>query len=174
MDKKDVFQWMLDNKYLYEVKGVFKVTNKFLRDSPTQSNLPSEIPKMSSLQIINPVAESDGSLFKQFMEDAEIPFRVETQDGGQYTVKSTSKEAIKAFGKILRRIEKKEIDYRGLVMCTKLYYDNDKLYRQTILNYLTKGTWEFEYNQFVNKLKNGKIEQHIREQLGGSSFGQDI
>jgi hypothetical protein len=180
MDVMGVLQWMLENKYLYNVKGVYKVTNRFLRDTSSDevisiNTLPSVIPKMSDIQI-RPTKESDTDLFKQFMKDADIPFRITSSDGGQYTVKTTSKEAVKAYGKVLRKIEKGEVNYLNLVYSTKMYYKNEKLFRQTILNYLSKGTWEFEYQQFVDKASKGSaaIQKHITEGLGGSSFGEDI
>ena len=134
MDIEQTVEYLTGQDYAIWTGGKLVLTNKFYRRFPLQAIgevVSKEVVSKEEKVILTPKEK-----FQQFMEDAEVPFRVTTSQGAQYTVKTTSPTAIKSFTDALKRAS-----YDDLVLATKWYYKQTKLMRKTIGNYFSEDIW---------------------------------
>lgn len=151
MELTEIVTYLTGHDYAVWTGGKLVLTNNFYRLIQAPAGTPAELSTPSPL----PIREQ----FQQFMEEAEVPFRITTADGGQYTVKTTSEPGIKAFKKALTKIT-----YADLVYITKWYYKQNKLMRKTIANYLSEEIWQGALQELQKK---GTASTPIKASLNG-------
>lgn len=168
----DSINYLQDNGYILPINGELTWTNKFKREYVPIAS--------TSLQLVTPstsVQEQErvlsvGDVYRQFIKDAEVPYRITTNNGGTYTANAVSANAVREFTRIIKAIDREGrpiYNYSILVYSTKLYYANPTQFKEKLTNYFIKGTWESQYNEFKEKLERGEVEHHINATLGGSS-----
>jgi formyltetrahydrofolate synthetase len=173
MNIKEVNEYLRLNKYIFEFQGKTYITSKFIKDLKKEEVI--EISSSSSLQVVpntsisiitsvsNPI-ESTKDRFKRFIVEAEVPYRIRMDNGKSYTANAYHISAEKVLNKAL----KDGYDWRGIVMATKLYYKANG-FKQKLSNYFILGTWESEYDEFVKKLSDGTIAEHVQQQIKPST-----
>ena len=109
-------------------------------------------------ELIKPTSYTDNpkEVWNAFIADVELPHRVSDGKGGQYTIRHYSLPVAKRLMKI---IADPKIDYTRLVQSTKHYYKT-VTYKNILSNYIDKGIWEGEYEQWDNKIV---VNQQIRD-----------
>lgn len=150
MELKTVIQWLLDNNYGVLINGEFVQTEKLNKEltnrAPTivvqtaAETVRVSVPPKSIIAI-----EDKKELWNKFIADAEIPFRVGSTTGGQYTVRMYSKPAVDKLIEILR---KPKVDYKILVASTKNYYAT-VAYKILLSKYLLNDVWQDEYEHYL-------------------------
>lgn len=165
MNIQEWVQWGLDNLYLVSINSNIKLTNNLKRDYDTiysgdRSNTSSLV-----VQQKKPTRQSVslGDIevrYKQFQEDACVPFRIVMDNGGQYTSKTKSKKALDIFSKLLSN---PDINYQALVLSTRTYYENKKLFRKPLAKYFEEDIWEAYYDETIKLASSGKLEAHVKQ-----------
>lgn len=172
MTEKEAIELLIEKGYIIPIKGKYSLTGEFHRNYiPVSTELAvvsKEITVNSKAVVKSENIATVKDLLKKFVKDADIPYRIKT-DNGSYTVSAVSAEGVKAFGNIL----KAGFDYQILVYSTKLYYKRNS-YRKTLTNYLTKGDWEVEYQEFKNKLSQGEIQNHVNKELSAGQSNTEL
>lgn len=168
----DSINYLQDNGYILPLNGELTWTNKFKREYvPIASTSLQLVTQERSMQEQERVLSVE-DVYRQFIKDAEVPYRVTTNTGGTYTVNAVSANAVREFTKIIRAKDREGnpiYNYSILVFSTKLYYTNPTQYKEKLTNYFIKGSWESQYNEFKEKLERGEVEHHINATLGGGS-----
>jgi hypothetical protein len=166
MNINEVNKYLRDNKYVLEFQGKLHITSKYIRDLRRAEviNLDSSTSLVhvvgdTGIQVVEYI-ETSKERFKRFVAEAEVPYRITMENGKSYTANAHNISAEKVLNKAL----KDGFDWRGLVASAKLYYKG-RGFKQKIGNYFITGTWESEYDELVKKLGEGKIAQHIQEQM---------
>jgi hypothetical protein len=173
MNLKQINEYLVENGYIISIRDKPILTNKYFRDILKSNSVSINLPVVQDIKIVKAEQKAvtlaaGKQLLKQFAEDSCIPHRVPDGRGGEYTVKTYSQEATKAFVSIMNRVANGELDYTILTASTRLYYAKGS-YKKTLTNYLLEDIWEAEYLEFNKKNNEGKIEQHIKKGLGGGS-----
>lgn len=185
ISQEQLFQALLEYRYIVYKDGQIIVTNDFYRDfgDPSRFQFNKEIEKVakepastSFLQapdagIITQVEIETlpESILTRFIADAEVPKTAKTK---------TSVYALNKFNtkaeKILEKILKQKINYQVLVMSTKLYYRSGVM-PKTIANYFIEGIWKDEYNDLAEALKGGNAnaQKYINEKKKEGSSNEN-
>lgn len=164
--QEQLFNALIDNKYVVYKDGQIIVTNDFYRDfgDPSRFQLRKEIEKAAT----QPVQENflpapqngitlpleietlPESVLTKFISDAKIPKKATTKNG----VYALNKYNVKAEKELIKILKDNKINYKVLVMSTTLYYKSGVM-PKTIANYILEGIWRDEYNDFAEALKQG-------------------
>lgn len=138
MEIKRVTAWLLEKGYMIMVSGEPVLTSKLYKEL----GINKEIKEPTKIQIAAKYVNDPKEVWNRFIKDAEVPHRVKAPDGATYTVRQYSQaNALR----LLRIIQKPEIDYNRLVQSTKNYYQT-VTYKALLSNYIEKGLWEHEYD----------------------------
>lgn len=151
--------FLIDNDYLAVIDGKVVVTNKLTREF-------KPIPKSRIEQIFpnNPSIISRETIFKKFIEDAEIPYKAQSSDGKLYTIRQYSAGIADRLIQII-----KNVDYQTLVQSTKLYYKSNT-FKVILSNYIDKKIWKDEYERYEKAKTSGQIDSVIATGSGGNRF----
>lgn len=98
------------------------------------------------------------AVWSKFVQDAEIPHRVDT-GSGSYTIKQYSKYAA---ARLIQIIGNPAIDYAILVESTKHYYKT-VTYKVTLMRYIMEDFWEVEYEEYQKRKAAGIITRTAGE-----------
>lgn len=177
MELKQALGYLLDNGYLVIVANQVVVTRK-LTDSlslprvehevatpqpTTQSATETSVVIAEPKKKKKPMTASDEALrtmWAKFVDDAEVPWRVKSPTGGQYTV---SQYGSTAAAMLYRLLQNEEVEYDRLVAATKDYYKTMS-YRASLCNFFQNDIWRGAY------LNYGKIDRS--EGQWGNQFEQ--
>lgn len=183
MTIQDAIEFLKNEYYILEFNGSMVITNKFKREFAKDvvmsvgGALPAVIPakRQQIIAVPVPVPLNSKLIYKKFIKEAEVPPFLPLSSGGRYAANRYSKDAEKEFGKILRD---PNIDKRALLISTKLYYKQHNVARQTISNYFIQGTWESVYEDFMDSVDKGNVEDYIKNALkegnGESTYEEGI
>lgn len=179
MSEKEAIEVLIEKGYIIPIKGKYQLTGEFHRNYIPVS---TELAVVSREMTVNSkaIVKSENiatvkDLLKKFVKDADIPYRIKT-DSGSYTVSAISAEGVKAFGNILKAVDSEGnrlYNYEVLVYSTKLYYKRDS-YRKTLTNYLVKGDFEVEYEEFKSKMSQGEIQNHVKKELSAGQSNTEL
>lgn len=149
--------------YLMSVKGKLKATAKLNDDyRPAVSVI---LPEKASVAIAKRTTVVDwDQLYIRFIQEAGVPKRAESTDGGLYDLNKFSKDACKEFRNM---IEKRGIRLDILTGCTKLYYKSAVRLKKSITNYIVQGDWRSDYEALLQSAEKGNLEQHVKTELDG-------
>lgn len=142
MKFSDAANYLIERKYIVNIRGKLTLTNKFYRDlenPPTEDDL-----QPSTLVIAQPLTTKE--LYKKFIEDAEVPAYIALSNGSRFAANRYSVDGERVFTKILKS---RKIDMDILLAATKQYYKPQNSARQMITNYFVKGTWESVYEEHL-------------------------
>jgi len=165
---RKLFEELASGHYILYYEGKLVVTNKFLRDFGTpppaevpkqQTSVPTAVPKGIVLPSVIPTTASP---LRQFIVDAEVPEKW-TKGREPYYINRFNIKAEKELIKILAR----GIQYPILLAATKLYYKSGG-FPKTIANYFLEGVWSGCYEDMLDSLKSGTVQQHIEKGLDKS------
>lgn len=146
MEVKDCINFLIKEGYLLVSSGKYIITNKLVKEVD-----PSLITIMGEEEDENPlIQKSNKELYKHFIKEAKVPFRLPLGNGGSYTVSAYSKPGEKAFIRALKTAK-----FKDLVEATKLYYKSRISNKVTIGNYFSQGIWESEWERYVEKQQSG-------------------
>jgi hypothetical protein len=180
MNIQEVIRFLKNNYYVMELGGEIVLTNKLKREfkKPYTKEISTAVQapqKPSSIAVNVPVPSDFKTLYKTFIKEAQVPTYLELSSGGRYSANRYSKDAEKVFVKI---VKDPSINLKGLLIATKLYYKQKNLSRQTISNYFIQGTWESVYEDFMETVKDGNVEDYISKTLkegnGENTHEEDI
>lgn len=172
----EIVHFLSANGYLIRTpQEYFIFTNKFYKEF-TQHDIgvipiPSiVIAKSEMTRVVVPymdIALADGipNSYMKFIIECKVPRKIVTSNGTAYSANQYSEKGVKAFGKVLRRVASGEIDMALLVHSTTLYYKSSTGYKLKIGNYIGDGAWETDYRELVERLGNGTVVEHIKEEL---------
>lgn len=141
MTLNEIAQWMLDREYAILANGQFCLTAKFHTDLKTTATATATVAQ--KIVAIN-TEEHRKEVWNKFVEDTDIPWRVQNSSGGVYTVRQYSKLAAK---KLVSIINDEAIDYQRLVDSTKHYYKT-VTFKKLLSNYINEDIWKDEYEQY--------------------------
>ena len=146
-----MLNYLIDNEYIIRKEGEWYVTDKL-------SNVTDALPTKTLKEQI-----TGKELYKEFIKQAEIPRFLTLNTGQRYYVNQYSKSGERTFTRIIKN---PKIDNQLFLFSTKLYYKSNISNKCTISNYLTKGIWETQYEELVEKVKNGHVnlQQYLRDQ----------
>ena len=175
MNLQEVVKYLSSNKYILISKGKFSFSKKFYDEyqpSVPGEVLPAVVP--TSLPVVSPGAEVIHKSvlytdrFIQFVQDAQVPARLEVRGKVYYANKYNEQAAI-AFHKML---EKEGVDYSLIVKSTMLYYKSGVDAKKAIGNYILQGDWRTDYEELKNSAQQGEQElnQHIKKQLDNGEY----
>lgn len=165
---KEVVQYLLKEAYIVLINGSPAFTKRFnielseLTGNLTVGKEVVEISKNSTISTsslcLAVTTEKKKEIWHKFVQDAEIPWRVKSTDGGTYTV---SQYGASAANKLLAIINNTNVNYDTLVQSTKNYYKT-VTYKHLLSKYLLNDLWFQEYTQWeksnnssVNKFNDG-------------------
>lgn len=172
----EIVHFLSANGYLIRTKQEYFIfTNKFYKEF-TQHDigvipiLGIAIAKSETTRVVVPIMDmalADGipNAYMAFIRDTKVPRKIITQDGRSYAANQYSEKGVKAFSRVLRRVASGEIDMALLVHSTTLYYKSSTGYKLKIGNYIGDGAWETDYRELVERLGNGTVAEHIKEEL---------
>lgn len=185
ISQEQLFQALLEYRYIVYKDGQIIVTNDFYRDfgDPSRFQLNKEIEKVAKEPASTSLLQAPDagiitqveietlpeSILTRFIADAEVPKTAKTK---------TSVYALNKFNtkaeKILEKILKQKINYQVLVMSTKLYYRSGVM-PKTIANYFIEGIWKDEYNDLAEALKGGNAnaQKYINEKKKEGSSNEN-
>lgn len=141
MTLKGNIQWLLDNGYCVLVNKTIVFTNKV---NDELNGVKASIEKPPTTKDIIAGLTDPKSVWNKFIEDAEVPHRVKAPDGGVYTVRQYSIANAK---RLVSIINDPKIEYDRLTQSTKNYYAT-VTYKALLSNYLEKGLWLHEYQEW--------------------------
>lgn len=101
------------------------------------------------------------SAYTSFIVAARIPARGESKSGEYYPMNKYSNPGMKAFRKIIEA----GVDLDILIKSTMLYYKSGVKLKVAITRYMEDGLWRSDYEALVNSAEEGKVEEHIKQQL---------
>jgi ribosomal protein S15P/S13E len=107
-----------------------------------------------------------------FILRCNVPRRIVNPKGDSYAANQFSEKGAKAFGKILVRVHSGEIDIDLLIHTVQLYYKSSQAYKLKIGNYIGDGAWETDYQELVNRLSKGTINEHIKQETKDDNTGR--
>lgn len=159
MNLREAVRWLLDHDYGVMVNGQFHPTQKLHGELGVETPLIMMPIRRAEPAYSTPVSHLTDrkEIWNQFIEDACIPHRVKSPNGGIYTVRQYSLSAVNALVKI---ISDPNIDYTRFVESTKHYYKTVD-YKRILGNYLTDGTWKGEYDEY---------DKHAADTSGGNRW----
>ena len=162
MIKEDVLQYLKDEFYLVQQGDSWVISNKFTRELGISSN------HTVAFTPVNPVekiplkpAVATKEVYKQFIQEAKVPSKIETGSGAFWANRYSDK-GFKAFKKVM---ENPDINRAILLASTKWYYAQVRTARVMIGNYFGEGIWESCYDDFVAaraKHIEGKTEDMLK------------
>lgn len=172
LSKKDLFDALVEHKYVIFKDGNLIVTEDFYRDfsNPTKMEVKEAVKKASQPLDISPpmvpevpivINRVEEGILTKLIIRAEVPAAAKTKTG-TYAVNKYNDKA----NKILEKAVKSGVDFETLVNATKIYYKSGVM-PKTIANFFIEGVWKEEYNTFVDKLKEGtqSLQQYVREKV---------
>lgn len=159
---KEAVLYLLRNGYLIQgARGKYKVTQKlydgmvkgeiFSNPTPTNQELAAYIPHVDWTKA-----------YTTFIITAQVPARGESRNGEFYPLNKYSEPGMKAFRKAIE-IEGVNLDI--LIKSTMLYYKSGVKLKVAITRYMEEGLWRSDYEALVNSAEEGRIEEHIKQQL---------
>lgn len=141
MTFKQVFQYLLDNKFVMILSGKPVFTLEFEKKYEEEGkDLRTNQAVVTVQQLVK--ADSLKELWNKFIADAQIPHRTTSPEGRSYTIRHYTQAASRKLKQIIATV-----DYDRLVACTKNYYMTTS-YKKTLQNYLIDDTWEGEYQEW--------------------------
>ncbi len=151
---KELMDYLVQQEYAVWIDNKPVLTKKFYDIFPPPNTemfiyqrKPNVILESSKKRVYS--AEEKKQIWNEFVDRAEIPFRVKAPGGGIYTVKHYSKPAV---DKLISILETKDLDYTKFIESTKNYYKT-VTYKLTLQRYLCEEVWEEEYKQWGSKAK---------------------
>lgn len=167
----EIVHFLSANGYLIRTKQEYFIfTNKFYKEF-TQHDigiipLPGiAITKSEMTRVVavgKPTYDSIREVYMAFIAECNIPRKAISPAGYNYSLNQYSEKGLRAFGKIVMR---SDIDMALLVHSTQLYYKSANAYKLKIGNYIGDGAWETDYRELVERLGNGTVAEHIKEEL---------
>jgi hypothetical protein len=167
----EIVHFLSANGYLIRTKQEYFIfTNKFYKEF-TQHDIgvvpvPGiAIAKSEMTRVVVPqsnICDTPRDAYMRFIAECNIPRRIMTPDGGSYSGNYYSEKGMKAFTKIMMR---SDIILALLVHSTQLYYKSSTGYKLKIGNYIGDGAWETDYRELVERLGNGTVVEHIKQEL---------
>lgn len=161
MIKDDVLQYLKDNLYIIQQGDSWVISNKFTRELGIS---PSNTVSIASSSIIKPILKpgiTTKEVYKQFIQDAEIPSRI-TTNSGSFWCNRYSEPGFKAFKRVW---DDPKINRSILLAATKWYYKQINTARKMVGNYFSEGIWESCYDDFVKVIEGRKKEPKDYEYL---------
>lgn len=150
VEQQELINYLVSKEFAVIVDGKAILTSKFYEVFPPPSttkiqyNLVPATPVDLVEHYKNPTAEEKKQIFNKFVEDAEIPHRVNAPGGGIYTVRHYSPSTVNKLISILRT---KDLNYKRFCESTKHYYKT-VAYKLTLQRYLCEEVWKGEYDEF--------------------------
>lgn len=155
----------MENGYLVEIKGKWRVTAKFNKEMTGRETgimVVGGKPMVVETDLPALTQQIDWSQqYMKFIKDAEVPTRGESKSGS-YDLNKYSDDAMKTFRKM---IEKEGIKYPILVKSTMLYYKTHQRYAFTLTRYITDGSWRSDYQALLDSSLDGTLETHIKQEI---------
>jgi hypothetical protein len=140
---KELVKWAEKQQYLVYINNEPVLTAKFYREHRVEKELS---PKQISNELTRPTTYTNDlkEIWNAFIVDADIPWRVSDNKGGQYTIRQYSKGVAKRLSTI---ISDPKVDYKRLVDSTKQYYKT-VTYKNLLSNYIDKEIWKDAYENY--------------------------
>lgn len=174
MNLQTIVSELLDGEYIIKSpQGFFAFTNKFYKDFNGEDVGVSKVESVKTRKTtisINEKLDDLKTSYMDFILACNIPRRGRTSTLELYDLNQYSETGKKAFGKILARVAKGEIDYDLLVKTTQLYYKSPGA-KQKIGNFISDGTWETPYASMVANINNNTLKGHIQSTLENDKTG---
>src|SRR5690606_2334782 len=161
MTTKEAIDYLIDNGYLAWINNELTILNKLRRELLQAEDINAVAPNRvvgEGGYIPHPDLSDKKAVWYKFIEDAEVPHRLYTNDGKSFTVRQYSPNIADQLIKII-----KSCDYSKLVESTKKYYKRNG-YRVVISNYFAKEIWKGEYDSF------GQVEKKPIRVDGSNPF----
>lgn len=152
--------YLLENGYLAVINHKITITGKFNREF-------NPVPRERINQIFPEAPEviSREAIWKKFIEDAKIPYKVTATDGKQYTIRQYSPGICDKLIKIIKQVD----NYKILTESTRLYYESNT-YKFVLSNYIDRRVWEDEYNRYKAAVDTGTLAILKAAGSGGNKF----
>lgn len=181
MQFNEVLQYLIDNKYILASGGKYNLSKTFQeaaakvkRDRENGMIVPmTVVPKAMAVekdpannyQLMSKATQQGMDWVKAFIgfiNEAQVPARLESNRGEVYSVNKYSEDGMKAFRKALEG----GIDYKLLVKSTMLYYKSSVRFKKAIGNYMAQGDWRSDYEALKVAALSGTtaIEQHLKQE----------
>lgn len=174
MNLQDIVSDLLKAEYIIKSpQGFFAFTNKFYMDFNGDDVGVSKVEAVKSRTAKIAIQQQTDDLKQSYMDfimSCNIPRRGKTSQNEIYDLNQYSETGKKAFGKILARVAKGEIDYDLLVKVTQLYYKSPGA-KQKIGNFIGEGTWETPYLTMVASIEKNTLKTHIQSTLEHDKTG---
>jgi hypothetical protein len=169
MTLQEMVRWMLENGYLVNIKGKYRVTSKFNKEITGKEE--GVTPVAGALVVVEKAATGDWTqLYLQFIREAQVPAKGYDRSGRPYDLNKYSDPAMKAFRKM---IEVEKIQYPVLVKSTMLYYKTRLTFPLAVGRYISEGQWRSDYEALLCSATEGTVEQHIRKEIDdGTEFNR--
>lgn len=143
MDLRTCVQYLLDNGYAIITQNQVVLTKKLNEELKGKSTITQVPTKVETVVVTN--LDDKKAVWNKFIEDAEIPHRVNSPHGGTYTVRQYSQQNANKLARIIAAV-----DYNRLVESTKNYYKTVS-YKALLSNYLDKDIWKHEYDSWTGQ-----------------------
>lgn len=167
----EIVHFLSANGYLIRTKQEYFIfTNKFYQEF-TQHDIgvipvrDIAIAKSEMTRVVVPERVTYDTMrdaYMAFISECNVPRRITTTDGRSYAANQYSEKGLRAFSKIMVR---SDIIPALLVHSTQLYYKSSTGYKLKIGNYIGDGAWETDYRELVERLGNGTVVEHIKQEL---------
>lgn len=174
MKIQEVAAWMMQNGYILQVKGKFRLTAKFNKEILNREEgvvLLNQTPVVMEHALPAQIQSIDWpKQYMQFIVEAQVPARGKGGNGPGYDLNKYSEPAMKMFRRI---IEKEKVQYPVLVKSTMLYYKTHKDYPLTISRYISEGFWRSDYEALLQSAEQGTVAEHIQQEIShGTEFNR--
>lgn len=166
MNLQEVVACLMQEGYMVQIKGKYKVTAKFSKEMTGRET--GLVPTSSGLVVVEdqrsilPAQHLDWpTRYVRFIQEAEVPQRGEG-GSGSYDLNKYSEGAARTFRKML---EKDGVIYAVLVKSTMLYYKTHRRYPVAISRYIEEGIWRTDYLALIESARDGKLTDHIQNEI---------
>lgn len=180
MDLKEVILWLVAEKFIEFQKGKPRFTDpgrKAIKDATT-GFIPEKavteaglVPVNLSTEVMVPDGKySDGQWerrYKDFLLKCNIPAKCYGRDGQTYELNKYSVEGMKAFRKAIQA----GYQLDALTIAVALYYKNTVQLKKAVTNYMVSEEWKTDYENVVLKGQEGKIDEHIKQEMKDGTRG---
>jgi hypothetical protein len=147
-------KFLKDNGYILELKGEIVLTSKFKREYDKYKDMLDKVPAKPFATTSSDNTSVTKDMFKQFIQDAGVPPRIEMSNGQWFFANRYNESAHKIFTKIVQGktlINGQKVDVAKLIDATKSYYKARNSARTHIGNYFITGVWESCYEEYLSK-----------------------
>ena len=159
MSEKDIIETLVSDGLVVNTSDGLLFTNKYKRMLAGQ--VVNQEKEEKKPQVMRIKLKSPDELLKEFIKDAEIPYRLPFQNSTrQYTVTARSKESVKKFYEIL---SSQEYKYEELVAGAKAYYAQANVARVTLSRFIIEGLLDTYAGAYVKAKEQGVIDPELEQ-----------